>query len=125
MKISFCLLLGFYTYSENEVFLKEKKIINFFFAAPDIPEIKTELEITPNVKMEGIEDDANFMNIKFEDNIKTETKFEDNIKTETFVQPKNGNDRSHVILIERHNTYFSFFRSDGKDGEHHSGEYRH
>ena len=122
MKISFCLLLGFYTYSENEVFLKEKKLIIFFFAAPDIPEIKTELEITPNVKMEGIEDDANFMNIKFEDNIKTETKsedniktetkFEDKIKTETFVQPKNGNDRLHVILIERHNTYFFFFRSD-------------
>ena len=72
--------------------------------------------------MEGIEDDANFMNIKFEDNIKTETKLEDNIKTETkfedkiktetFVQPKNGNDRLHVILIERHNTYFFFFRSD-------------
>ena len=112
MKISFCLLLGFYTYSENKVFLKEKKMINFIFAAPDIPEIKTELEITPNVKMEGIEDDANFMNIKFEDNIKTETKFEDSIKTETFVQPKNGNDRLHVILIERHNTYFFFFRSD-------------
>ena len=85
-------------HSENEVFLKEKKIIIFFFAAPDIPEIKTELEITPNVKMEGIEDDANFMNIKFEDNI----------KTETFVQPKNGNDRLHVILIERHNTHFFF-----------------